>query len=89
MVDEKVNGIDRKDSTKGYSIDNCVPCCPMCNKMKQTFTEEEFLNQIAKIYNKLISQGSETISKESTSQAYGGGSGKHLVKDGDIVQSHR
>lgn len=67
-VEEKVNGIDRLDSTKGYTIDNCVPCCSICNKMKQTFTVNEFLQKISEIYSykNLISQGSETISKEST-----------------------
>ena len=25
------NGIDRKNNSKGYSIDNCVTCCSTCN----------------------------------------------------------
>ena len=28
------NGIDRLDSTKGYTIQNCVPCCSAINRMK-------------------------------------------------------
>ena len=28
------NGIDRLDSTIGYSLDNCKSCCEMCNMMK-------------------------------------------------------
>lgn len=28
------NGIDRVDSAKGYIIENCVPCCKVCNRMK-------------------------------------------------------
>lgn len=47
----KKNGIDRKDSSVGYTLDNSVPCCSTCNKMKQTFTDIEFLKQIEKIYN--------------------------------------
>jgi hypothetical protein len=26
--------LDRKDNALGYSRDNCVPCCPRCNKAK-------------------------------------------------------
>lgn len=35
--------LDRKDSNKGYSVDNCVVCCKQCNYMKGSeFTYEEF-----------------------------------------------
>jgi len=37
------NGVDRRDNTKGYIIDNCVPCCKNCNIAKQAMTENEFL----------------------------------------------
>lgn len=43
------NGIDRIDSKIGYTQDNCVPCCKMCNLMKLNYTQEKFLNQIKKI----------------------------------------
>jgi len=43
------NGIDRKDNNKGYTIENCVPCCGICNKMKSTMNIDNFLNQINKI----------------------------------------
>lgn len=45
------NGIDRIDSSKGYTIDNCVPCCAKCNRMKLDYEITEFLNHINKIYN--------------------------------------
>lgn len=70
-----VNGIDRIDSTEGYTIDNCVPCCSKCNLMKNTFSKDEFLEHIAKIYQFNFNKGSSTISKGSTSQANGDGSG--------------
>lgn len=47
----KVNGIDRIDSSKGYEIDNCVPCCKKCNIMKGTLSYRDFKQQISKIYN--------------------------------------
>lgn len=28
------NGLDRKDSSKGHTVDNCVPCCIICNRGK-------------------------------------------------------
>lgn len=43
-------GLDRKDSTKGYSVDNIVLCCYPCNTAKNDiFTYEEF-KEIAKKY---------------------------------------
>ena len=31
-------GIDRVDSKKDYSIDNCKPCCSSCNHMKWDYS---------------------------------------------------
>jgi hypothetical protein len=45
-----VNGIDRKDNSRGYSIENCVACCKQCNMMKMDYTETQFLNKIKQIY---------------------------------------
>jgi hypothetical protein len=30
----KCNGIDRVDSSKGYTLENCVSCCTKCNIAK-------------------------------------------------------
>lgn len=46
-----MNGIDRIDSSKDYSSDNCVPCCSRCNIMKLNIPYSEFLDSIKKIYN--------------------------------------
>ena len=27
-------GVDRKNSSGGYSVENCVPCCTNCNKIR-------------------------------------------------------
>jgi len=43
------NGLDRVDSSKGYTIDNVVPCCPLCNTMKLDKTREQFLEQCQRI----------------------------------------
>lgn len=39
------NGIDRKDSNRGYTSDNCVTCCSMCNRMKSDFSETDFIQR--------------------------------------------
>lgn len=43
-------GIDRVNSSKGYTLDNCVPCCWLCNNMKSNTEESVFLEHIEKIY---------------------------------------
>ena len=45
------NGVDRIDSTKGYSPENVVPCCSICNYMKQELNVDVFLAHVEKIYN--------------------------------------
>lgn len=47
------NGIDRKDNTVGYTLDNCVPCCKVCNIAKRTMTEQEFYEWISRLYTNL------------------------------------
>lgn len=44
------NGIDRIDSSKGYVLSNCVPCCATCNSMKLDTDYDEFLNNVKYIY---------------------------------------
>ena len=44
-------GIDRLNSSVGYLRDNIVSCCSMCNYMKHTYTEEDFVRQCMKISN--------------------------------------
>lgn len=46
-------GIDRIDSDVGYTKDNTVMCCEMCNKMKLNHSKQDFINQCIKITNNL------------------------------------
>lgn len=50
------NGIDRLDSTVGYTMDNYVSCCSMCNYMKCSLPVDVFLKRIEHIltYNNKI-----------------------------------
>jgi len=47
------NGMDRINSTKGYTIDNVVPCCRACNQAKSNYTIEEFKDWVLRVYVKL------------------------------------
>lgn len=46
------NGVDRIDNTEGYTLDNCIPCCTMCNKMKMDHNLFDFLSKVSKIYER-------------------------------------
>jgi hypothetical protein len=47
------NGIDRVDSNRGYTEDNVVPCCSMCNVSKWSYDFDEFLLMVKRIYENL------------------------------------
>ena len=47
-------GIDRKDSFKGYTPDNCVPCCQECNLMKRTLSVNNFISKCKIIAQRFI-----------------------------------
>ena len=69
----KRNGIDRVDNSKGYTIDNVIPCCRNCNIAKSTMSYSEYTNFIIQSYNNLIKLSSTTIPSGSTLQANGSG----------------
>ena len=48
------NGIDRVNNTKGYTIDNCVTCCYICNQWKRAYTQQGFLMRIKLIYENVL-----------------------------------
>ena len=44
-----INGIDRIDSRLGYTIDNVLPCCTICNYAKRTTPYDEFIAWIDRL----------------------------------------
>lgn len=45
----ELNGIDRVDSMKSYTVDNCIPCCKICNYIKCDYSMECFIEHIKNI----------------------------------------
>ena len=45
------NGLDRIDPSKGHTLDNCIPCCITCNKMKSDRSLTDFDNWLTAINN--------------------------------------
>ena len=50
----RYNGIDRIDNTKGYLIDNVLPCCTRCNAFKRTHDYYYFISMCKAIGNNLL-----------------------------------
>lgn len=46
------NGVDRVNNSLGYQLDNTVPCCWRCNRMKHTLSVEEFIDHLRKIVSR-------------------------------------
>lgn len=53
----KFTGIDRIDSNEGYDIDNVIPCCFVCNRMKSNYDFLEWTMHLQKIVKTLIDSG--------------------------------
>lgn len=47
------SGVDRIDSSKGYTKDNVVPCCGKCNRMKGDLQQNHWIQHMQKILNNL------------------------------------
>ena len=45
----KLHGIDRVDNSKGYHLDNVVPCCEQCNIAKHTSSQEDFIDMCKRV----------------------------------------
>ena len=50
------NGIDRKDNSQGYTTENSVPACRMCNYAKSRMTYPDFLDWLDRVSKFRISK---------------------------------
>jgi len=57
------NGIDRIDSSKGYTKDNCVSCCTICNIAKNNLDIKDFYEWVFRLYNNLSNNRKDEIDK--------------------------
>jgi hypothetical protein len=55
------NGLDRVDNSRGYEVDNVVPCCRICNIMKAELSVQEFYVHIQKILDRRSHHGIQTV----------------------------
>jgi len=46
------NGIDRKNNLLGYTKENCLPCCFICNRAKGNMAYKDFILWIKRIAKK-------------------------------------
>lgn len=52
-------GIDRINSTLSYTKNNCVSCCIICNRMKNSLSITDFYKHLKKIYNNYYKKDKE------------------------------
>lgn len=50
---QKRIGLDRIDNSKGYTLDNVLPCCPTCNVIRGVDLTVEEMVEVAKLLKKL------------------------------------
>jgi hypothetical protein len=43
------NGVDRIDNSIGYTAENCVSCCRVCNQMKSNRSYDDFISRCWRI----------------------------------------
>lgn len=53
----KFTGVDRIDSNEGYELDNVIPCCFVCNRMKSDYDLLEWTVHLQKIFKTLKEGG--------------------------------
>lgn len=52
----RYNGLDRVDNSRGYEVDNVVPCCSICNTAKSNMSKADFFAWVTSVYNRSKSE---------------------------------
>lgn len=45
------NGIDRLNNKNGYTEENCVPCCKICNRAKSDMSLSQYFSWLRKVFS--------------------------------------
>jgi hypothetical protein len=53
QIQSSINGVDRVDNQVGYTPENCISCCSLCNKFKYKTTKDTLLYKALAILNHL------------------------------------
>lgn len=61
---DETNGVDRFDNTKGYVLDNCKPCCKVCNIVKRDFVFDDVINKAMDVYKFSINSSKKYVNDE-------------------------
>jgi hypothetical protein len=62
------NGIDRIDSKIGYTLENCVPCCSICNISKNDMSLDEWTRWISRVYSKAFNDYAKAVESSDSKQ---------------------
>lgn len=57
-------GLDRKDASKGYTVNNCVPCCARHNQIKSDFFSYTDMLLLVKTFPKTAKCGNTTAGRK-------------------------
>lgn len=64
LANFRYNGLDRVDNSVGYEETNCVPCCVVCNRAKNSMPYNEFIEYIRGLVNHQNSVGDQNVNNE-------------------------
>lgn len=51
ISEDAYNGVDRVDNCRGYSVENCVAACKMCNYIKSSYSVDDFVEHCRAIWD--------------------------------------
>ena len=77
---DSLNGVDRLDSSGGYSKENCRPCCTGCNYSKGALSPDVFISQCARIVESANILPDEDVTRLSTLTTYSSLKGEPFEK---------
>jgi hypothetical protein len=60
------NGIDRIDNDAGYVEGNCIPCCELCNRAKNSLGFDLFSRHLRAVYARILAGQLPALLQEST-----------------------